>query len=241
MWMYCRNVMEVHRPCFFIIVSATPCSLRAMAPPARRECTPMRSGSIPFSCRLSSVTQCLSPVRMFDGVMFLHSPSSVQKSEMRLLSVPPLWMMWCIRRAVAFTGQCRWCAAHSCVIVSPILPFFWFEIFSVHWSAVQSSVRDAVYRVSCLPSLKNPTSQTLNCLVRVAFVALLRGRVYSPTLNRKKKAIVARSAIALSLLCPFVYAVLSIVCGTSTGTASWGVAGGSSLRQPSMARWIGSV
>lgn len=47
LWMYSRNVSDLHRPCFMIVVSLWPVSLRAMAPPARRECTPTRSGAIP--------------------------------------------------------------------------------------------------------------------------------------------------------------------------------------------------
>ena len=32
--------MDVQRPCFLIVASATSCNFRAIAPPARRECTP---------------------------------------------------------------------------------------------------------------------------------------------------------------------------------------------------------
>ena len=51
--MYWRKVSDVHLPIFMIVVSLAPCSLRAMAPPALSECTPIKSGLMPVvdSCR----------------------------------------------------------------------------------------------------------------------------------------------------------------------------------------------
>ena len=37
LWMYMRNVMDVHRPIFMMVESSTPCSFSAIAPPALRE------------------------------------------------------------------------------------------------------------------------------------------------------------------------------------------------------------
>ena len=44
---YCRNVSDVQRPCFIIVVSLSPLSFKAIAPPARNECTPTRFGVMP--------------------------------------------------------------------------------------------------------------------------------------------------------------------------------------------------
>ena len=49
--MYCRNVSDDQRPIFCIVVSERPCNFMAMAPPARSECTPTKSGSMPLSAR----------------------------------------------------------------------------------------------------------------------------------------------------------------------------------------------
>ena len=53
LWMYICHVSDVHLPNFLIVESLYPMILSAMAPPARRECAPIKSGSIPLSCRLS--------------------------------------------------------------------------------------------------------------------------------------------------------------------------------------------
>jgi len=51
--MYICHVSDVHLPNFLIVESLYPMILSAMAPPAWRECAPIKSGSIPLSCRLS--------------------------------------------------------------------------------------------------------------------------------------------------------------------------------------------
>ena len=73
--MYCKNVIDVHLPCFWMIVSETPLSLSAIAPPARREWTPTRSASIPFLCRFSSLTLVLTPCCICAGVTVCQMPS----------------------------------------------------------------------------------------------------------------------------------------------------------------------
>lgn len=75
LWMYWRNVMDVQRNCFWIMVSETPCSFCAIAPPARRECTPTRSGSMPFSSNLRVFTLTCTPCLIWDAVMVFHTPA----------------------------------------------------------------------------------------------------------------------------------------------------------------------
>ena len=75
-WMYMRKVRELHRPCFMIVVSSRPWSFIAIAPPARREWTPMRSGSMPWWCSCIWTTVARSWCRMSDGVTLHHMPSS---------------------------------------------------------------------------------------------------------------------------------------------------------------------
>ena len=70
--MYIKNVSEDHRPSFMIVVSSWPLSLSAMAPPARKECTPIRSGSMPCSCRFRSFTAWRRVLRSCVDVMLLH-------------------------------------------------------------------------------------------------------------------------------------------------------------------------
>ena len=56
---YWRKVNEVHLPIFIIVVSDAPLSLRAIAPPALKECTPTRSGVIPACVRSRFATAFL--------------------------------------------------------------------------------------------------------------------------------------------------------------------------------------
>eukprot|EP00957_Ditylum_brightwellii_P089760 6836380-Ditylum_brightwellii.AAC.1 len=51
-----------------MVVSDLPLSFSAMAPPARRECTPIRSGSMPFLCRPSVLTALRMVPIMASGV-----------------------------------------------------------------------------------------------------------------------------------------------------------------------------
>jgi hypothetical protein len=180
--------MLVHWPCFWMMVSATPCSLSAIAPPALRECTPMRSTSMPFLCSSSCLTACLRPTLMCVGVIVCQVPFSSMNSEIRLLSLPPLDRIWCTCHANAVTGPCVSFSTVSCIMVSPIRPFFWLVILRVHWSAVSSVSKDEC-RDSILLFLKFPMLPTVNCTVRVAqtvrpFLVMNLGAVYSHTLRR---------------------------------------------------------
>ena len=101
--MYCRKVSDVQRPCFIIVVSLSPESFSAIAPPARNECTPTRSGLMPDLCRLRFRTASLIVVRMFVALTCVHLLWYM--SHMSLFVVPPLARMWCTRRAQALTGH----------------------------------------------------------------------------------------------------------------------------------------
>ena len=72
LWMYCRKVKDVHRPCFIIVVSLSPDNLSAMAPPVRNECTPTKSGLMPERCSFRVVTALLMVVHMFVAVTCVH-------------------------------------------------------------------------------------------------------------------------------------------------------------------------
>ena len=69
--------MDVHLPCFWMMVSDIPCSFNAIAPPARSECTPTRSGSIPFLWRFSIFTLRLTLFRICADDIVSQEPSSV--------------------------------------------------------------------------------------------------------------------------------------------------------------------
>ena len=191
--MYWRKVSDVHLPIFIIVVSLTLLSFRAMAPPALRECTPTRSGSIPALCRSSCFIVFLIALRMSFAVTWSHWGDwdwgvCVATAHMSVVGVPPCARMWWILRAMAFTGQCALFLIAWWWMVCPILPFFWFVIFRVHWSAVTRDGRGLALG-SIFPCLKNPTSQTLNCTVRVArfcfpWIVIIFGLVYSPTRSR---------------------------------------------------------
>jgi len=92
--MYWRNVMDVQRPCFWMVVSETPCSFRAMAPPARSECTPTRSGSMPFLSSSKALTDARTAFRIWVEVTENHFPLSSMKSQSRLSAVPPFVSTW---------------------------------------------------------------------------------------------------------------------------------------------------
>ena len=124
-------------------------------------------------------------------------------------------------------------------------PFFWFEIFNVAASAINSVLRFDL-RGRILPSCQKPTSATLNCTVRVAltrfpFRLTIRGLVYSPLRSRKKKPMLTRSPIAWLRGCDVMYPNFRALAGTAAGTANWGVAGGSALRKPSSKRLMGRM
>ena len=188
LWIYCKKVRPDHRPIFIIVVSSAPVSLSAMAPPARRECGPTRSASMPFLCRCSAFTALRKLVVICRLVICDHVfDVSSQTSHRRFLEVPLFARIWWTLYARALTGHDGWETAWWW-IVWPILPFFWLVIFSVHDVAV-NSVGNVLFRGRMWPSLKKPTSQTLNCTVRVARFCMplrvaTRGFVYSPTRSK---------------------------------------------------------
>ena len=140
--------------------------------------------------------------------------------------------MWFTLCAAAFTGQKFVFVACWC-IVCPMWPFFWFVIFNVHESAVSSVLR-LLFLGSMLLSLKNPILFTVNWTVLVAlfvspFFLQYFGFVYSPTLRRKKNAIVESAPNACSLESLVLKPEFWHSSATSTGIAICGVDGGSSL------------
>jgi len=186
LWIYMRKVLLDHLPYFINTESSSFCSLRAIAPPARSEWVPTRSGSSPASCHFKVLMDWRMLRLISSGVIVLSlSPSwYVDISECIL---PPFVRMWWMRRASARTQLLK-PSDVSWWIVCPILPFFWFEIFNVAESA-SSSLASGDFLFSNLPSLKNPTFITLNCFVRVAWTILpffttTLGAVYSPTLSK---------------------------------------------------------
>ena len=87
---YSRKVSDDHRPIFLIVVSASPMSLRAIAPPARKEWTPMRSGSIPLRCKLRVCAAFRTVCNISGGVIGTHLfVSGDQTSQIKLLGPPP--------------------------------------------------------------------------------------------------------------------------------------------------------
>ena len=146
--------------------------------------------------------------------------------------VPLFERMWCTRQATAWTGQSQGLLVLLWWMTWPIVPFFWFVIFNVTSSAVNSMCRGELWG-RIFPFFQNPMSPMRNSTVRFAFFLglLVRksraGRVYSPICSRKKNVMIARSPTAWSrglLLC---CAVANMWIGTDTGMASWGTAGGS--------------
>jgi len=183
--MYICHVSDVHLPNFLIVESLYRMILSAMAPPARRECAPIKSGSIPLSCRLSDFVA----VRTALTISWLSTECHLllmHTSQMRFLPFPPLEMMWCTLLATAATAPPgpvdSWCS------VCPVRPFFWLEILIVHESAVSKMWSgESLGRI--FPSFQNPISCIWNCLVLVActifpFRLILRGFVYSPLRSR---------------------------------------------------------
>ena len=104
LWIYCKNVIDVHLPCFWMMVSKTPYILSAIAPPAQREWTPTRSASMPFLCRLSCCMLVWTPCLICAGVIVCQMLSLSMKSERRFDSLPLLDRVGCICLAKALTG-----------------------------------------------------------------------------------------------------------------------------------------
>ena len=63
-WMYIKKVSEDHRPIFLMSSRSAPANLRAIAPPARRECDPTRDGVMSLLCKPNSRTAALMACRM---------------------------------------------------------------------------------------------------------------------------------------------------------------------------------
>ncbi len=125
LWIYIRNVNPDHRPCFMMMVSATPWSLRAIAPPARREWAATRSGSIPFLSRPHALTERLMDVIISEEVIYSQSEEEVRLYwQMRDSLLPPCETMWCARLASAWVGPVEVLSMASWNIVWPIRPFF---------------------------------------------------------------------------------------------------------------------
>ena len=187
--MYCRKVTERQHPCFWMIMSETPWSLRAMAPPARRECDPMRLGSMPFLCNFRALAAYLITALMSAEVTEFQIPSLEMNSQITESSGPPFDRMWCTRHAAALMGPVSMSVCtRSWEMVSPILLFFLFVILRVTWLVVVRSWRGD-QRGSTLPFLKSLISCTQNCTFRVARIlrplcVVKRGLVYSPTWRR---------------------------------------------------------
>ena len=141
--------------------------------------------------------------------------------------------MWCTLYASACMGQSGVPVASWCM-VWPILPFFWFVIFMVATSQDKSEASGAE-RGTIRPFLKKPMFLTLNCFVReletrTPFTIENFGRVYSPTLRRKKKATNVKQPAACNLGFVLCIPAWYMCVGTVTGTARLGIEGGSSLR-----------
>ena len=92
--MYWRKVRPDHLPIFIIVVSSEPVSLRAMAPPARSECAPTKSASIPLSCKSSVLTVCRMLVIICLLVIWVQRFDFLsQTSQSRFIDVPLLARM----------------------------------------------------------------------------------------------------------------------------------------------------
>ena len=215
---------------------------RAMAPPARRECAPMRSGSMPLSSSLSDLAADLTAATI--SLLWISDHTSLWKtSQRRFSSEPLLTRMWWTLRARDATAPPL--PVPSWWSVWPMRPFFWLDIFSVAASAFRSFARvDRLGRI--LPSLQKPTSATRNWTVLVArtifpFRLTFLGLVYSPLRSRKKNPMLTRSPTARALGFVVMYPSFRARTGTAAGTASCGVAGGSILRKPSSKRLMGRM
>ena len=139
LWMYMRKVRPDHRPCFMMIVSLTLCSFIAIAPPARRECAPIKSGSIHCLSMMRSnfvITRiCLTTSEDWTQS---HVPSGWQNLQRSESPLPPFDRIWCTRLTNAWVGPF---GIASCMMQYSIRPFFWACILSVTVVAHSSSFR----------------------------------------------------------------------------------------------------
>ena len=87
-WMYICHVSDVHLPSLRMVESLKSISFKAIAPPARSEWEPTRSGSNPLMCRPIFCTERRVAVTM-DVLVIEHHLSLLNTSQIRLSSEPP--------------------------------------------------------------------------------------------------------------------------------------------------------
>ena len=115
LWIYCKKVRDIERPIFIIVVSLYPWSFRAMAPPARNECAPTRSGSIPCFSSFNYFAVSRSASITWQGSTGIHVPLSPTE-HIKVSLVPPSERISCTICARAFIGH-RAEPVECCVMV----------------------------------------------------------------------------------------------------------------------------
>ena len=93
-----------HRPIFLMSSLCAPANFNAIAPPARREWVPMRSGVMPLDDKPSLSTAAFSARLMSSSVM-CALPRWSQYVDNRSVCLALLSRRWMRRRAKALTGQ----------------------------------------------------------------------------------------------------------------------------------------
>ena len=128
--------------------------LSAIAPPARNECAPIISGSIPFYWSFKALDAVFTARTIYPLVTAVHEPWR-HTSQRKLFSVPSLLRMCYTLHDRGVTAPLihvdYWCN------VCPMLPFFWFEIFNVAES-VSRSLLSTSYQERIFPFFQNPMS-----------------------------------------------------------------------------------
>ena len=157
-----------------------------MSPPARRECAPIRSGSMPCSCILSDFVAVCTHCTISGWEIAYQTFGGVKTSQNNRWSDPAFDRIWCTLRASAASAPSD--PVDSWWRVCPMRPFFWFVIFNVAESA-WSKICNGQLRFRIFLSRKKPTSQTRNWRVRVAgthtpFFWIFLAFVYSPLLSK---------------------------------------------------------
>ena len=134
-WLYIRNVSELHRPIFLIIVSGMPLRCITVAPPDRKLCVLTRLAWTPTSLSLSNRTLSFRALVMVRAEIACSSPFGVTNKLM-------MWF-WKSRDKRALLNLCRiamighvitagWSFGNLwCVIGEPLTPAFWFARHSV--------------------------------------------------------------------------------------------------------------
>ena len=77
LWMYCKNVSDVHLPIFMMVVSSYPCNFRAIAPPARNEWVPTSSWWIACFSSINCFVAARTSLIMSFDVMAYQTPFSL--------------------------------------------------------------------------------------------------------------------------------------------------------------------